>query len=132
MSAGPKPAAVENKKKTWPDDRLVRACRQGDEEAWGAMIDRYKNLIFSIPIKYGLSRDDAADVFQSVCVDFLRELPNLREVKALPKWLIQISAHICLRRKQHQEKLINAEPAALETLSSANNAASDDWLHEAH
>src|SRR5207248_260600 len=131
MSAAPKPAALENKKNSWPDDRLVRACRQGDEEAWGALIDRYKNLIFSIPIKYGLSRDDAADVFQSVCVDFLRELPNLREVKALPKWLIQISAHTCLRRKQHQERLVATAAEELETLSPAENAVADELLHEA-
>ena len=131
MSAAPKPAAVENKKKTWPDDRLVRACRQGDEEAWGALIDRYKNLIFSIPIKYGLSREDSADVFQSVCVDFLRELPNLREVKALPKWHIQISAHKCLRRRQYQEKLITTAAEELETLSPAENAVAEDLLHEA-
>src|SRR5437868_10256694 len=131
MSSIPKLAAVESKKKSWSDDRLVRDCVEGDQEAWSVLIDRYKNLIFSIPIKYGFTREDAADVFQSVCVDLLRELPRLREVKALPKWLIQISAHICLRRKQHQEKLINAEPEELETLSSSNNAAADDLLHEA-
>src|SRR5438445_10813466 len=117
MSAAPKPAAVENKKKTWPDDRLVRACRKGDEDAWGALIDRYKNLIFSIPIKYGLSREDAADVFQSVCVDFLRELSRLREIKALPKWLIQISAHKCLQRKREQDKVVAAGSEELETLA---------------
>jgi RNA polymerase sigma factor (sigma-70 family) len=131
MSAAPNPAAIENKKNSWADDRLVRACRKGDEEAWSALIDRYKNLIFSIPIKYGLSRDDAADVFQSVCVDFLRELPNLREIKALPKWLIQISAHTSLRRKQHQEKLITTAVEELETLSLPEKAVADDLLHEA-
>src|SRR5438067_7670815 len=117
MSAAPNPAAVESNKKSWPDDRLVRACLKGDEEAWGALIDRYKNLIFSIPIKYGFTREDAADVFQSVCVDLLRELPRLREVKALPKWLIQISVHTCLRRRREQEVLGGDVSHEMDTLA---------------
>ena len=130
MSTVPKLAAHETKKKSWPDDRLVQACLKGDEAAWGALIDRYKNLIFSIPIKYGFTRDDAADVFQSVCVDFLRELPRLREVKALPKWLIQVSAHTCLRRRREQETLVGATPGQVDTLTDADDILPEDRLHE--
>ena len=74
---------------TWPDERLVRECCKGNQDAWSALIDKYKNLIFSIPIKFGLSREDSADVFQVVCVELLAGLPKLREPKALPKWLMQ-------------------------------------------
>ena len=43
---------------TWKDDHLVRACLKGDERAWSALIQKYKNLIFSIPLKYGASQPD--------------------------------------------------------------------------
>ncbi len=49
---------------TWSDDRLIRACLNGNEQAWSALIDKYKNLIYSIPMKYGASPEDAADIFQ--------------------------------------------------------------------
>ena len=48
----------------WPDDRLVRACLEGDDRAWNALIDKYKRLIYSIALKYHATPDDAADVFQ--------------------------------------------------------------------
>ena len=32
---------------SWPDGRLVRACLRGSEDAWGALLEKYKNLIFS-------------------------------------------------------------------------------------
>ena len=35
----------------WTDSRLVRACLDGDERAWAALIAKYKNLIYSIPLK---------------------------------------------------------------------------------
>jgi RNA polymerase sigma factor (sigma-70 family) len=98
--------------RAWPDTRLVRECLDGNEEAWSALIDRYKNLIFSIPIKYGFSTDDATDIFQSVCLDLLSELPKLRDAKALPKWIMQIAAHKCFHRKQLQQRVELSDPHA--------------------
>jgi RNA polymerase sigma factor (sigma-70 family) len=78
---------------TWKDERLVRACLKGDEGAWSALIQKYKNLIFSIPLKYGAGRDDAADIFQSVCLEVFSELPRLRDPAAFRGWLITVTAH---------------------------------------
>jgi RNA polymerase sigma factor (sigma-70 family) len=124
VSISAKPVPVSS----WDDDRLVQSCLKGDEDAWGALIDRYKNLIFSIPIKYGFSSDDAADVFQTVCLDFLRELPRLRDVKALPKWLIQVTAHACMRRRSQQPPEVPAEE--METLPDTQQMMPEDRLHE--
>lgn len=82
------------------DSDLVEKCREGSESAWADLIDRYKNLIFSIPIHYGFPEEDAADIFQAVCMDLLAELPRLREPKALPAWLIQVARNKCFHRKQ--------------------------------
>jgi RNA polymerase sigma factor (sigma-70 family) len=99
LLAAPEPA--------WPDERLVRECCKGNQDAWAALIEKYKNLIFSIPIKFGLSREDAADIFQAVCVELLAGLPKLREPKALPKWLMQASYHQCLRWKRLRWNLLD-------------------------
>lgn len=89
----------------WSDTRLVRECIRGKEEAWAALIEKYKRLIFSIPMKYGLSTDDATDIFQNVCLDLLSELPKLREPKALPKWIMQVTSHRCLRHKRNAQRI---------------------------
>ncbi len=78
---------------TWSDARLVKACLNGNEQAWQALIAKYKNLIYSIPLKYGASSDDAADIFQSVCLELFSQLPRLREVEALRSWIIKVTAH---------------------------------------
>jgi RNA polymerase sigma factor (sigma-70 family) len=95
----PEPEAREF---SWSNERLVGECRKGNQAAWSALIEKYKNLIFSIPIKFGLSREEAADIFQAVCVDLLSDLSQLREPQALPKWLMQISYHKCLHWKKQQ------------------------------
>jgi len=103
----PAPAAREV---AWSDERLVRECCKGNQDAWGALVEKYKNLIFSIPIKFGLPREDAGDIFQAVCVELLAGLPQLREPKALPKWLMQTSYHQCLRWKKLRFELTDDVP----------------------
>ena len=93
----------------WTDTRLVRECLDGNQEAWEALVEKYKNLIYSIPMKFQLGPDAAADIFQSVCVELLSELGSLREPKALPKWLIQVSARKCFHWKRLEARSIHLE-----------------------
>ncbi len=103
-------ATLEELRSAWPDTRLVQGCLRGSEEAWSALVDKYKNLIFSIPIKYGFSSDDATDIFQAVCLELLSELHKLRKPKALPKWIMQITAHKCFHWKRQQQRVESSEP----------------------
>jgi RNA polymerase sigma factor (sigma-70 family) len=95
----------------WTDVRLVRECLQGNDEAWAALLEKYKRLIYSIPIKYGFSPDAASDVFQEICVELLAELPRLREPRALPKWLMEVTAHMCARIREREQRRPGAAPA---------------------
>src|SRR5277367_6783813 len=107
----PRERAIQDDKfKAWPDPRLVRECLKGNEEAWSALVDKYKNLIFSIPIKYGFSADDATDIFQAVCLELLSELSKLRNPQALPKWIMQVTAHKCLHGKLQRQRTEVSDP----------------------
>lgn len=89
----------------WDDERLITACRKGDQEAWAALVDKYRNLVYSIPVKMGL-HDQAADIFQAVFLDLLAHLPDIREPRALAKWLIQVCYHKCLRCRLQQQRQV--------------------------
>jgi DNA-directed RNA polymerase specialized sigma24 family protein len=112
--------------RAWTDERLVKACLSGNEEAWSLLIEKYKALIYSIPVKYRLPPHEAAEVFQATCVELLKRLPELREPRALPKWLMQVAHHQCYRWKQQQQRLVSRDgdpnlpvpetPATAETL----------------
>lgn len=105
---------------SWSDERLVRACLDGDERAWSALIDKYENLIFSIPLKFGASRADAADMLQAVCLELFSELPRLRHSAALRGWLTTVTAHKASRWKQRylrrgEQELTEVDEDRLET-----------------
>ena len=107
------------------DEQLIGRCLKGDQEAWSALIDKYKNLIYSIPIKLGMYQD-AGDIFQSVCVDLLSELPRLREHRALPKWLMQTCYHKCLRYQRATDRLVELAPEGTDSDAASPASSADD------
>lgn len=121
---------VEESRKAWPDQRLVRECLRGNEEAWAALLDHYKRLIYSIPVKYGFPADEAADIFQAVCLELLSELPHLRNPKALPKWIMEVTAHKCLHRKRQQQRVVVSDPND-EAFDRSTPAQAEGILREA-
>jgi RNA polymerase sigma factor (sigma-70 family) len=121
---------IRDERATESNSRLVRECLNGKEEAWSALIDKYKRLIFSIPIKYGLTTDEATDIFQSVCVEMLSELPKLRKPEALPKWLMQVTAHKCIHQKRQLARTENPDPDG-ELPEQPVEARAESILHEA-
>ncbi|HSB62805.1 MAG TPA: sigma-70 family RNA polymerase sigma factor [Thermoanaerobaculia bacterium] len=92
----------------------MKACLAGDERAWSALLDKYKNLIFSVPLKYRLSREDAADIFQAVALELFSGLPKLRDVEALRAWLIAVAAHRSIAYKRRQQVRDLREGTSLE------------------
>jgi RNA polymerase sigma factor (sigma-70 family) len=107
VTGGVKAARVDQI--SWRDDKLVRECLKGSEEAWSALIDKYKKLIFSVPIKYGLSSENASEIFQEVCLVLLSELPQLRKPQAMAAWLIRITSHKCSHWKRQQQHYVADE-----------------------
>lgn len=108
-------AEIENK-------CLVERCIQGDQRAWEEFISKYKRLIFSIPmITCGASPEDAADVFQAVCIEALNSLVQLKNVQSLRSWLITVTLRQSYRWKRKQKnhlELDAMEPNTVEEIAT--------------
>jgi RNA polymerase sigma factor (sigma-70 family) len=111
----------------WNDERLIAECCKGNQEAWAALVDKYKNLVYSIPIKMGL-REEATDVFQAVFLDLLIDLPRLREPRALAKWLIQVCYHKCLHCRAHGQRQVPLESEQIEAQVEAGAPTLEEVL----
>ncbi len=100
----------------WADHRLVSECLRGNEQAWNVLVDKYKNLVYSIAIKFGAQPDDASDLFQAVWVDVYKELGSLRKRGSVRSWIISVTRHKCYhwRQKRQRESLRSSGVADLE------------------
>jgi RNA polymerase sigma factor (sigma-70 family) len=111
----------------WTNTRLVQECLRGNEQAWNMLVDRYKNLIYAIPIRYGLPPQDAADIFQAVCLDLFNELSRVRDAEAVQAWLIRVTTHKCYHWKRQLAAGANGDmdDEGIESLSDELPMAAD-------
>ena len=86
------------------DRWLVRRCLRGDEEAWEKLVAKYKNLVYSIALRKGVSPDDASDLFQAVWVQVYSKLSTLRKEGSVRSWLISVTLNECYHWLQKRIK----------------------------
>jgi RNA polymerase sigma factor (sigma-70 family) len=80
-----------------PVTDLVTQARNGDKQAWDALVKRYAPLIWSICRRHRLDGADADDVGQSVWLRLVHHLGNLHDPAALPGWLATTTHRECGR-----------------------------------
>jgi RNA polymerase sigma factor (sigma-70 family) len=70
------------------DLQLVSDCRRGDQLAWEKLIQRYQRLIYTIPLRAGLGKAQAAEIFQDVFTTLFQKLNDIEEPEKLQAWLV--------------------------------------------
>ena len=81
------------------DATLVARCREGDDEAWRELVDRFARYVHAICVgAFRLQAQDAEDVFQDVFAKTWAELPRLRDDSAIRPWLGQLTRRTCIDR----------------------------------
>jgi RNA polymerase sigma factor (sigma-70 family) len=115
----------------WKDEELVEECLRGNEDAWAAVVDKYKNLVYSAPLRYRMLPQDAADVFQDVWVDLYAELKNLRKPGALGGWLISVASNKCFQWKRRRERESVLVPDGGQIEPRAQDLLYPEWKVEA-
>jgi RNA polymerase sigma-70 factor (ECF subfamily) len=79
------------------DAQLVARCRNGDDDAWRELVDRFSRYVYAIAVQaFRLPEADAEDVFQEVFARAYQNLPKLRNDAAIRPWLAQLTRRLCL------------------------------------
>src|SRR5580692_10834086 len=77
------------------DNDLVERCLKGDQAAWKTLVTRYQRLVYSVAHSLCTQPDDVSDVFQQVWMELYQHLANVRNIDALPAWLITVTRRRC-------------------------------------
>src|SRR5947209_4334331 len=95
-----------------PDTILVRDARGGDAAAYGELVRRYQDRVYTLI--YGLiqNHDDALDLTQDVFVRAHRSLGRFREDAVFYTWLYRIALNACIDFKRRKKRSL--EPFSLD------------------
>jgi RNA polymerase sigma-70 factor (ECF subfamily) len=108
------------------DLHLVRATLEGDQAAFGRLVERYQKLVASIAWRYGIRREEIEDVVSEVFVKAFRNLHRFRPEHAFSTWLYRLAANHVIdhgRRERRErgrsempQQLADTAPSAGERL----------------
>ena len=90
---------------TYTDLELINTCIAGDEGCFEELVNRYKNLVYSIIIRQTNNRDDANDIAQDVFLKVYRNLNRYTPEFKFSTWVMRITTNhvIDFHRKRKQE-----------------------------
>jgi RNA polymerase sigma-70 factor, ECF subfamily len=89
---------------------LIEACQRGETEAFHALFEKHKDMVYSVALRYTGDAAAAQDVAQDVFLKLHASLGQFREQSELVPWLYRITVNRCLDiRKQGRNRVVLPE-----------------------
>lgn len=108
------------------DDELVARCKDGDDDAFAALVDRYRTRVFGMILRTTGDRTRAEDLAQDVFLRVYRGLPYFQGKARLSTWIYRIVANACLSERQRPARIeVPAEDAGDEDRAPRELASRD-------
>jgi len=88
----------------------VALCRDGDDQAWGELVDRYSSYVYAIAIRgFRLDEPDAEDLFQDVFARTYERLDQLQDPGALRAWIGQLTRRLAVDQLRGRRAQVGLE-----------------------
>lgn len=94
------------------DMDIIARVRNGDSQAYAVLVDRYRNFVFTLVLRYVKTREDAEEVAQDVFVKAYRSLGDFRGGSKFSTWLYTVATTTALswlRKKRPEHHSLDDE-----------------------
>jgi len=92
---------------------LVQKSLEGDLEAWGEIVRRYKEAVFGVTVAILRDRADAEDATQEAFIRAYRQLPKYDLSRKFSTWLFTVAANVAknmLRKRRRRVPTLKVRP----------------------
>jgi RNA polymerase sigma-70 factor (ECF subfamily) len=87
------------------DDELVARCKAGDEDAFAALVTRYRTRVFGMIVRTIGDRGRAEDLAQDVFLRIHRGLAYFQNRSKFSTWVYRITMNACLEERQRPTRI---------------------------
>lgn len=78
------------------DQELVAAAQQGDQAAFGVLVEKYQAMAYSLAFRMLGDSEDAADAVQDAFLNAWRALESFQGQSAFSTWLYRLTSNACI------------------------------------
>jgi len=105
-----------------PDERLIELTLAGDDEAFAALVRKYRSRVFSIAGRFARNDQELDDVAQEIFIKVYRNLGRYRGDAPFEHWISRIAVRAgydLLRKTRHDRENVSLDSVTV-TLADIN------------
>jgi RNA polymerase sigma factor (sigma-70 family) len=80
------------------DQHYINLIIEGDSNAFAVLVDRYKNMVFSLALKMVKNREEAEEVAQDTFIKVFKSLVKFKGDSKFSTWVYKVTYNTCLDR----------------------------------
>lgn len=108
------------------DQLYIEKILKGDTNSFAVLVDKYKDMVFSLALKVMKNREEAEEVSQDTFIKAYRSLKNFKGDSKFSTWLYKIAYHNCMDRLKKISRKYNTD--TIDEVVENKISATDDVL----
>lgn len=107
------------------DQSIIDAILNGDTKSYTTLVNRYKDLVFTLALRMLKNREEAEEVAQDAFIKAFKSLERFKGDSKFSTWIYKITYNTCLDKLKKNKKHFNDRPIdayteyKLETIDNA-------------
>ena len=86
------------------DQPIIDAILAGDTQSFNVIVDRYKDLVFTLALRILKHREEAEEASQDTFIKVFRSLNRFKGDSKLSTWIYKVAYFTCLDRLKKQKR----------------------------
>ncbi len=130
MILNQQPSHLRQNKMNDDDSLLIKRYKEGDEDAFDSLFEKYHQPIYSICYRFVRNEEDAKEITQDVFLRIYRNLKKFNEKSKFFTWVYRITVNTCIsfKRKFHSTEELDGSFPAQQERNIALKKAIDDAM----
>ena len=92
---------------TTNDHILINQIVEGDTNAFAILVDRYKDLVFTLALRMLKNREEAEEVAQDTFIKTYKPIETFKGDSKFSTWIYRVAYNTCLDRIKKNRKHLN-------------------------
>jgi RNA polymerase sigma-70 factor (ECF subfamily) len=86
------------------DKHYIKQTIEGNSNAFAVLVDRYKDLVFTLAYKMLKNKEEAEEISQDTFIKIFKSLNKFKEESKFSTWVYKITYNTCLDRLKKNKK----------------------------
>ena len=113
------------------DIHLVEQVLAGQKDAFALLVDRYKDMVFTLAVSLLQHREEAEEVAQDAFLKVFKALPKFQQKSKFSTWMYRIVYNECISRlRRKKANLVSIEDIKYSELPDAFEVNEPEWLRK--